>query len=84
MAFKTDKQRKAFFAKQGGSRSDTFPRIQKLPSNLINPSYIPKGSKYAVTKSKGLGAFTDKPKYFKDKQRALKEAKRTRKPVFKL
>ncbi|MAH48579.1 hypothetical protein CMI37_22330 [Candidatus Pacearchaeota archaeon] len=37
MAFKSDKQRKAFFAKQGTTRSDVIPRINplKLKSNRL-------------------------------------------------
>ena len=37
MPFKTDKQRKAFFAKQGNTRSDVIPKINplKLKSNRL-------------------------------------------------
>lgn len=73
MAFKSDKQRKAFFAK-----------INPLPRGLINPFFIPKGSKFVVTKSKGAKAFVGKSKFFKNKDRAIKESRKTKTSVFKI
>lgn len=73
MAFKSARQRKAFFG-----------RISRLPDNLINPFFIPKGSKFVVTKSKGIRAFTARSNFFEKKERAVKFAKETKTPIFKI
>lgn len=61
MAFKTDRQRKAVMARL---------KEKQLPRFLLDPSGIPKGTKFIVTKTTGLGAFTSDVVYFKDRKRA--------------
>ena len=73
MVFKSSNQRKAFFA-----------RVRPLPNNLINPYFIPKGSRFAVTKARGIKAYTGKVRYFKSKARAVSTAKKTKTPIFKI
>jgi len=73
MGFKSHAQRRGFFG-----------RVRPLPGNLINPYYTPKDAKYAVTSSKGIGAYAGKEKFYKKRDDAVKEAKRTKKEVFKI
>ena len=110
MGFKSDRQRKAFFAnldkkfdrldkradnlKKGydeiklkaqrvKDRNTTVKEI-KFKKGIIDPKWIPKGSKYMVTHTKGFKAYSDTADFFKDRTKATNNARSTGRSLVRL